>query len=162
MDEYNALLQEYREAWKQVGDRMLREVEPELAHTIAVLEGKDISIALHPELEMYHNADMAKLLQSGRIARVLLDRHYRVSGTNTPEEKTKLLKEYIQFRSLYERVILVNGTPEEELSSMERMWMEEMDIGESIPVMLRFEEFMKKAQWNESLEDAAYYAIVKN
>lgn len=158
MNEYSALLQEYREAWKQVGDRMLREAPEELAHSIAVLEEYE-----HPlEIELYHQRDLAKLLKPGRIARVLLDRHYRVSGTKTPEEKTELLRKYIQFRSLFERVVLVKGTPEEKLNSMERMWMEEMDIGESIPVMLRFEEFMKKGNWNESLEDAAYYAIVRN
>lgn len=161
MSELEDFEKEYHKSIARVGDRSLREVEPELAHTIAVLEQNKIGlISCGEEYRLFHERDSISYLNPGRIARVLLDRHYNVNGLTTPEKKGVFLRNEIINKTRIEG-IAARGSPEEKQAAIEHEWMKNIGY-RKMPAMIRFDEMIKSGQWNDVIEDAAYHAIIRS
>ena len=150
----------YHEAIAKVGDRSLRDVEPELAHTIAILERDRLGlISCGEDYRLFHERDSMNYLNPGRIVRVLLDRHYEVNGLATHKDKAEFLRNEITNKTRL-GISVVAETQEQKQRCIECEWMKQ--IGQrKMPAMIRFDDIIKRGEWNETIEDAAYYAIMR-
>jgi hypothetical protein len=154
--DYDKITEAHNKAWERVGERDLRDVEPDLAHEIAVLEEENY-VVLGEMARCNHGGDAMKLLRPGRIGRILLDRHYELKGAKSAEQKESLVQELIK-RDLHGFLWAGHGTPEESLNGAESYWISEC-YKNVHGIMVRAEQLLKRGALDEATKDLAYRGI---